>query len=620
MRTGSFKTRLLPLLGAAALATAVGVWVLRLWNMSLQVPLVVGGDSTLNLVVIKDVITHGWDLTNPNLGAPFGQELYDFPAYSGDSFYMAIVKALGIPFDNPAVVMNIFFLLGFPLIAVTACAVLRRLGISIWVAIVCAVLYAVLPYRFDQGETHIFLSSYFIVPICCYMVLALLMGHELFFRDPQRLGLRAYLTKRSGAIVLVCLMVGSADNYYALFTVALMVPAAILAFLATRRPRSLACGLVAASIVLGAVALNGFPTIVYVAEHGRDTLPAQRLPQETDTWSLSLTNLVLPIEGSRIPWLANLAQHYRSTAIAPRSGPTSEPSWTNLGIVGTLGLLWLAIMLGVRCVSGEKMTMTDLRGVHAALGAGMAFLIGTVGGLATLFAYIVSPQLHAPNRILVFIAFFALFGAALGLDRLRGRLVNSSRGRLAFAVALSVVFVVGVLDQTSPSMAPNYRAEAAQYRSDGEFVRTIESQLPADASIFQIPYVSFPKGPSSNRMGVLDDLFGYLHSNRLRWSGGAIVGRSTNWVPALNGKPLTQSLEGISAAGFQGIYVDTFGFAGGGEELLMELRNMLGVAPLVSPDGRLVFFNMTAYNRGLRKRRTAAQIASLSAATLYPQG
>ncbi len=617
-RRGQLKVELLAALGAAVLALAIGAWVLQLWKANLQVPFVIGGDSTFPLLVVKDIITHGWDLTNPTLAAPFGQELYDYPATSGDSLYLVIIKGMGFAFSNPALVVNLFFLLGFPATAVVAYAVLRRLGISIGVAIVCAVLYAVLPFRFGSSEIHLFLTSYFLVPVCCYLVLAVLDGHELFGRDRRRSGARAYLTWRSAAIVALCLAVGSSDNYFALFTVALMVPAAIVAILATRRPRPFLCALVAVSIVLGAVVANALPTIIYVEQHGRDNVAGHRLPEETETWGLSLATLVLPIEGNRIPLLASLAQRYSATTLVPASGPGSEPTWTNLGLVGTLGLLWLMTLLCIRCVGGPRAPTIDPRALHAALAAGMAFLIGTVGGLATLFAYIVNPQLHAPARISVFIAFFALAGAALGLDRLRRVLGARRFGQSAFTAMLAVVLLGGVLAQTSPRMVPPYESAATRYNSEGRFIHAIEAQLPGDASIFQIPYAPFPEGTDPGKLIQWEDLFGSLHSNRLRWSGGALEGRQATWVQVLLTKPLPQILEGAAAAGFDGIYIETAGLTEAGTRLVPLLRRALGVAPLVDSEERLVFFNMSAYNRRFRERHSPAQIASLAAVTLHP--
>ncbi|MGH2855584.1 MAG: hypothetical protein ACRDLF_15490 [Solirubrobacteraceae bacterium] len=602
---------LAPALGAAALASIAGILVLELWKAHLQSPFVLGGDSTFPLLVIKDIMTHGWDLTNPNLGAPFGQELYDYPATSGDSLYLVMLKVLGLPFSNPALVLNLFFLLGFPLIAGVACAVLRKLGISTGVAVVCATLYAVLPFRFGSGETHLFLSSYFLVPVCCYLVLAVLDGRELFTRDPRRRGLRAYLTWRSAAAVALFVAIGCSDNYFALFTVALMVPAALCVFLATRRRRVLVGGLVAASIVLGAVGLNAAPTIVYVFEHGRDTLAGRRLPQESEFWGFSLATLVLPIEGNRVPPLAHLAQRYNTTTVIPARGPASEPTWTNLGLVGTLGLLWLAVTLAIRCVGGAE--ADDPRGPRAALAAAMTFLIGTVGGLGTVFAYTVNPQLHAPDRVVVFLAFYALFGAALGLDRLRERL--ASRGA-ALAIALAAILLVGVLAQTSPRMVPAYTAVATRYEHEGAFIHSIEAQVPRGASIFQIPHVPFPEGSDPTGVAEYEDLFGSLHSNTLHWSGGAIEGRSTDWVPALLKKPLPQILEGVSATGFAGIYLETHAVA---HAVLASLPGLVDARPLTSSDGRYAFFNMATYNELIRKADPPAQIAAIAASVLHPR-
>ncbi len=613
------RAELLAALGAAVLASAVGIWVLQLWKANLSAPFVVGGDSNIQLLDIKDIVTHGWDFTNPNLGAPFGQELYDYPSTSGDNLNLAIIKVLGIASANPALLLNILFLSGFPLIAAVAYGVLRRLRISMGVAVVCAALYAVLPFRFGSTENHVFLASYFLVPVCCLLILAVLDGRELFVRGSGRSGPRAYLTRRSAAVVALCVVLSESGNYYALFTVALTVPAAILTFLAIRRPRPLLGGFAAVSIMLGMVAVNGLPTLIYSAEHGRDTVPGRRLPQETEWWGLSAATLVLPIEENRIAPLAELTRRYSSTTVAPASGPTSEPSWTNLGFVGTLGLLWLMVALAVRSIGGAGAKRTDPRASHAGLAAGMAFLIGTVGGLGTIFAYVVSPQIHAPGRIAVFIAFFALFGAALGLDRLRRRLGGGRGGRAAFAAVLVGVLLVGVLSQTSPAMVPEYAVASAHWESEGAAVRAIEARLPRDASIFQIPYVPFPEGSPPGRIGEDEDLMASLHSNGLRWTGGAMQGRSTNWVPAFLERSLPQILEGVSAVGFEGLWVNTAGLPHGAAGLL-ELRRALGVAPLTSGEGRFAFFGMAAYNRRFRAGHSAAQIAGIAAAALHLRG
>ncbi len=602
---------------AAGLATAIGVIVLQVWQANLKVPLYAspGGDETFGLAVIKSILEHGWYLTNSNVGAPLGQRLYDYPVFSGDSLYLLIIKIIGIPFSNPAAVENLFFLLCFPLIALSAYVGLRILRISIGASIVCAVLFTLLPYHFYDGEGHLFQGSYFTVPLGCCLVIAVLSGKALFGRRAKSNGVRRYLTWRSGATVLACVIMGSSDNYYAAFTAVLVLLAAVLAFLASRSLRSLVSGTLVAILVLTTVAVNGLPTLIYASEHGKDPAVGQRFPQESDMYALSLADLVLPIAGDRIEPLAHLAQEYQATATAP----IGEGHSASLGLIGTLGLLCLAIALVVRSLRADRLRFADPRYAYAALGAGLAFLVGTVGGLGTIFAYVVSPQLRGWNRISVFIAFFALMGVGLMLDALGRRIGSgSSSRRWGFAACLAVVLAVGVLDQTGSSMAPSYKAEAAEYLADGHFVYAIQHQLPAGASVFQLPYVPFPENPPVNRMEDYAELIGYVHSTRLRWSYGQLKGLPSDWESSVVNQPLALMLAEVSAAGFKGIYVDTFGYADGGAALIPALSKALEVAPLVSPGGRLYFFNMIPYNRRLRQRYSSAQLGQLATITLYP--
>lgn len=582
---------------AAVLATAIGVVVLELWKANLRVPFYTGGDATFALAVVKGVLEHGWYLTNPSVGAPAGQHLYDYPVFSGDSLYLLIIKAIGIPFGNPAVVENLFFLLCFPLIALCAYAGLRALRISIGSSIVCAVLFTLLPYRFFDGESHIFQGSYFTVPLGCCLVIAVLAGEPLFTRNAHSHGVRAYLTWRSGATVLACVIMGSSDNYYAAFTTALVLLAAALTLIAGRGWRTPAGGAVVAVLILATLALNGLPNLIYTSEHGGDPAVGQRQPKESDMYALSFADLVLPIAGDRIEPLRHLAKEYQRTATAP----IGEGHSASLGLVGTLGLLCLVVALLARGLRGDRSRFADPRYAYAALGAGLAFLIGTVGGLGVIFAYVVSPQLRAWNRISVFIAFFALVGVGLMLDALGRRIGSGSRRRRwGFAACLAAVLAVGVLDQTSPSLVPPYKTQDAEYLTDARFVHAIEHRLPAGASVFQLPYVPFPENPPVHRMSDYAELVGYLHSTHLRWSYGQLKGPPSHWEATVAHQPPAQMLAEVSAAGFKGIYLDTFGYSHRGAALIPALSRTLGVKPLVSSDGRLYFFDMARHNRRLR--------------------
>ena len=189
---------------ATSLLAAV---VLRLWNATLGVPFWPGGDGYLVLAQVKGVLDNGWVLNNPALGAPFGQDLHDFAA-NREILHVAFVKVLGLFSSNPGAVVNVYFLLSFPLAGLTAFLVLRRLGISRPTAVAMSVLYALTPYHFRHQT---FLFGYYMVPVAAYLVLGVYAGTPLF--EHRR---RALWT------LGLCVAVALSGIYYAAFTVMLL--------------------------------------------------------------------------------------------------------------------------------------------------------------------------------------------------------------------------------------------------------------------------------------------------------------------------------------------------------------------------------------------------------------
>jgi hypothetical protein len=152
----SARRRIATELGYAAIAgllsLAIALWALKIWDASLSVPFRYSevDDTKFYLLLVKGILAHGWFFTNHNLGAPFGQQLYDYPQ-SADNLNLFTLKLIGLVSPHPGVVINVFLFVTFVLDGAAACLVLRRLGVSPLVSIVCAVLFAVLPYHFFRS-------------------------------------------------------------------------------------------------------------------------------------------------------------------------------------------------------------------------------------------------------------------------------------------------------------------------------------------------------------------------------------------------------------------------------------------------------------------------------------
>lgn len=67
------------------------------------------------------------------------------------------------------------------------------------------------------------------------------------------------------------------------------------------------------------------------------------------------------------------------------------------------------------------------------------------------------------------------------------------------------------------------------------------------------------------------------------------------WQKQLAAKPLPEMVQGVAYAGFQGIYVDRFGYADLGVGITSQLSALLSEPPLESSDKRFAFFPMGKY-------------------------
>src|SRR5262245_37448642 len=103
---------------AALLAACAAAWLLDLPRADLRVPFDYRGDTLLYGLTAKAIVDHGWYLTNPLLGAPFGLELHDYPF--ADGFHHLVLRGMAVLSSDWALNFNLYFLLGFPLIALAA--------------------------------------------------------------------------------------------------------------------------------------------------------------------------------------------------------------------------------------------------------------------------------------------------------------------------------------------------------------------------------------------------------------------------------------------------------------------------------------------------------------------
>jgi phosphoglycerol transferase len=320
-----------------------------------------------------------------------------------------------------------------------------------------------------------------------------------------------------------------------------------------------------------------------------------RVSGDAETYALKISQLLLPVSGHRLPALAALKSNYWQAAPL-----VNENDQATLGLVGSLGFVFLLGWAALRLLGANLkwLNRDDQQTLSlTALLTLASTLLATIGGLGSVFALVVSPQIRSYNRISIFIGFFALLAVVLLIDRAGARLLRpSAKGFYYFGLAL--LGAIGLSDQTTPGFVPDYSSVRAAFRSDARFVREIEKKVPPGAMIFQLPYMTYPEASS------YDLARGYLHSRTLRWSYGAMMNeRSDLWTRSAQEQPAPEMVRRLAEAGFSGIYLDRKLLSDRGPAAEEELSRILGEQPLISQESQLSFFSLEAYKATVAARQ-----------------
>ena len=556
----------------AVLSLLVLCWAARLWEADLSVPLTYGGDGIYYQTLIKGMIDNGWYLHNDRLGRPGGMDLREFPISDG-WFHYLLIKLLGWIVPDAAVVFNLFCLLTFPLAALSALFVLRRLGVAPLIAAVVALLFTFLPFHLLRLG-HMFLAAYYFVPLTVLLVVRLYQGRLPFGRGQPAAAL---------GMVAVCVLTGLGGVYYALFACFFLAVAGTVRACVTRARTPLLAGGGLAGLIFASLLITLAPSIHYRQTHRVNPERGRRSPCEAEIYGLKISQMTLPVYGHRVRKLREIAAHYQATAPLVNENMTAA-----LGLTGTFGFFWLVGRMFLR----RPRDCNDTADVLALLTVA-AVLLASVGGLGAVLSYLASPWLRGYNRISVYIGFFALTTVALLLEKARRRWAQTPARRLAFGGALALLLLGGLFDQTTSEMVPAYAESRRVYAEDRGFGRDIETLVPSDSFVFQLPYGEFPEGLWTPAFAAIDLLRPYLHTQRVGWSYGSLRGHTgARWAKETATLPPKRMVAALVEAGAGGIYIDRRAYKDRAAALEKDLTGQLGPPALVHPSGDQVFFSL----------------------------
>ena len=558
------------------LTVAALIVVLRLWKADLAIPLEYEGDALEAGLLVKGVVDTGWYLSNGFVGMPHGLDLRGFP-FSANIIHFLTIKILAFFVSDWASVMNGFFLLTFPLTALSALFVFRRFKLAYAPSIAGSLLYAFLPYHFFRGEQHLFLAAFYVVPLMVMVVLWVCSGEIPL---PARGNLKALFSdKRLVAGAAICLLTASSDIYYAFFACLFLLVAGVKGSIARASRGPIQSAVFFAFTITVAVLAGLSPTFCYQRLNRGALSIRPRAASESENTGLKIDQLLLPANGENIRVLAELRKKYDRTAPL-----VNENRSAVLGLAGGLGFV---LLIAAAIFREDLLASSLLENLSVLNIAGV--LYAATGGFGSLFAYMVFPDFRSLNRVSVFLGFFSLFAVVIVLDKLLKRFSTSRRSARIGWGAIAAFAVLGLWDQTGRGF--DYPADSvkAEYLNDARFVAAIEASVPERAMIFQLPVMPFPESPRG-----YEHLKGYLHSNKLRWSYGA-MGEAAARQREVESKPPAEFVAAIAGAGFKGIWIDRGGYPDEGAALESKLAALLKTRPIVSDDGRRSFFGLPGY-------------------------
>lgn len=529
--------------------------VLRVWEGDFNIPFYYLSDATrfpllnydvnLYLAIAKNIAQGGWIDTLPRLAAPGEMNLAGYPfAFFQQHIYLCL-NALSVLGLSEGAMVNLFFLLTFPSIALAAFWAFRTGGLSVPVAMAVSLLYAFLPFHFFSGQMHMALSAYTCVPLC--MVVCFWLLRDGFYTSQQKLHLKRVLL--TGGIL--CLTV-TTDVYYVAYGIIAFLTTGMLAACQAANFHQRQRALFGTAGCLAGLSL-GLVLVSLPAWFPGDVPPVQgfdRFWRHTEDWGTKMIQFLLPVRDHFIPAMAHLAHRYNA------SGASNVNESAALGLAGSIGfcvLLWKLVIAPASSPLWQYLSRIQL----------VCLLFAMIGGLGTIFAFLVTPELRANYRMVVYIGWIALMGFGLLLDALKQNRFFLHR-QTGFHFFLAGIVALGILDQTGRAFVPPYTAQKQLHANNEAFFQMLESKLPPNSAVLQLPYVRFPESGWVGKIAMYESFLPYIHSTHLRWSYGPLYRTEADaWYEAM-AQPdlLAENIPNLCEKGFQGVLVDTYGYDG----------------------------------------------------------
>lgn len=567
---------LVMILVVSFVSIGVAIYELDFPNRDINATYTMEDDGFAKYVVIKALKEYGLKgmFFIDRLGAPGTSTMV---ALASNDPILVFTLYILMQFTSTApATLIVYYILSFVEAALAMYWLSRKMKINPVLSGVLALLFTFTPYHFYRQLIHIILLSIYSIPLGIAIAVYMFMeAGKTIDKDKQM------FSKVSIAICAV--IIGLSNPYYVFFLMMLFAMAFLLraitewqVFKSFKTAVRFCINQLWAPVLTGVCMVSAqLPRFAYGILTHRNLNAMSRSPYESEVYGLKITQMFLPATYHNISKLKEYTLNYwRGTLIITEN--------FTLGFIPAIGVL---ILIGIFCYQFAKGDHKNTLFNFFAFAVVMYMLIASSGGVGLLFNMIVTPQFRCYNRVCVVIC-------AIGL-LVVGKLIQKIEKKKLMMSLTALVFVFGIVDQVpfDPFIKynPGMKAKDEIYR---EFFTEIENSLEPGDMVYQLPYVPYPENPPVYNMHDYAQFKGYYYTDTIKWSYGGIKNVDTEAAMLNTHDGMSLGfIEGLLINGFDGVYIDTTAYADGAEELIA-YYNDFGIAPIVSGDGLLYFYDI----------------------------
>ncbi|MBW9118300.1 hypothetical protein JNB88_32355 [Rhizobium cauense] len=546
--------------------------ILKVWRLDIGIPFNYEGDTIFELALAKSIASGGWIWWVSDLGAPFGFDAAAFPQNITAS--SAVMKFISLFTSNPAVILNLYWLLSCVVTSVVCSYSMRLFGFRWAPVLLVSTMYALLPYALQRNVAHISLTYIFVPVICAYCLRIICGSQNKRIHGAERV-----------VLFISCVFIGLDYVYNAFFSCLFLLCAAVVAAVVKKSVRPAVSVAPFVAIICIFSAINFVPSAVTWTANGVPPNMSYKSAVEADYYGLKIRQIISP---------AMLERRVNKAGFPLEN----ENRFVRLGVVLAFGYL-LSIFYALFTGPHSRNDVRWAAGVLVLFGT----FVATIGGLGSIFNLLVAPDIRAYNRIIVFIAFFSAFVLCALLSDMLGSLENRpvlrtrKWARKSASIGLGAgIFLVGVIDQGDAArpLVRRYSADTAQALDEKDLVGKVEERFPNVRQIYQLPETTFPLDAGQNRMKAYDHGRPFVWSRALSWSWPSFSYRAEAWHERIGSLSDPKFLANLALSGFNGLWLDRYGYSEQGlTEVEASLRRQIGSPQLESNSKRYAFFDLS---------------------------